>query len=32
MQQLAQRIGTTHSYISQLEHDQIRPGIDLAIR
>ncbi len=32
MHQLAERIGTTHSYISQLEHDRIRPGIDLVTR
>ncbi|HEY0069721.1 MAG TPA: helix-turn-helix transcriptional regulator [Chloroflexia bacterium] len=32
MHQLAAKIGTTHSYISQLERDQIRPGIDLVIR
>ncbi len=32
MHQLAERIGTTHSYISQLEHDRIRPGIDLVMR
>lgn len=32
MHQLAERVGTTHSYISQLEHDRIRPGIDLVIR
>lgn len=32
MHQLAERIGTTHSYISQLEHGQIRPGIDAVIR
>ncbi len=32
MHQLAERIGTTHSYISQLERGQIRPGIDLVMR
>jgi transcriptional regulator with XRE-family HTH domain len=31
MHQLAERIGSTHSYISQLERDQIRPGIDMVI-
>ena len=32
MHQLAERIGSTHSYISQLEREQIRPGIDMVIR
>ncbi len=32
MHQLAERIGTTHSYISQLERGQIRPGIDVVMR
>ncbi|HEX8220757.1 MAG TPA: helix-turn-helix domain-containing protein [Chloroflexia bacterium] len=32
MHQLAERIGSTHSYISQLERGQIRPGIDLVTK
>ncbi|HET6262149.1 MAG TPA: helix-turn-helix transcriptional regulator [Chloroflexia bacterium] len=32
MHELAERIGSTHSYISQLERDQIRPGIDMVTK
>jgi transcriptional regulator with XRE-family HTH domain len=30
MHQLAEKIGTTHSYISQLEGGRLRPSVDVA--